>query len=754
VSEKLNLTAGTMVGAYRITELIGKGGFSEVWSGWDTHLNRLVAIKMIPRVGTDAHNTIQFGREAAMVTRLEHPHILPLYDFGETPDYRYLVMRYVTGGSLAQRLEHGALSISEIVRLMQPIAETLDYIHEQRVVHRDLKPGNILLDAQDLPYVTDFGLAKELTDETRPMHSASGTLTYMPPEQFSGGSMSVRSDQYSFGILLYQLFTGELPYEGRVALGMRQLATQERMSDVTIINPRLPARLNEYLWQLTDPDPNARPESASEVMQKISEVLHGVDGSETPTVQGITFALESGAYRHREAETLIQQNLDSWLEGTFALSLTHFVLLDILLHDLRSLATENVRTLMLRGALEYNQQIDRWWGECSDEERQIACWHAVLNGSDIVGQRALTLAVTTSWVREVSTKLLNKVGSRLIPVSEFTPVILEFLERALPERKQWWDDDELKETDDNLSALAMSRSQLAPRAASLIGTAHRTRAAAKLPTTFRQANPILIAYETAGTLPDSISRVEKFRLLLMLAFRQLTRNPVNALIRYSWAALGSVIAMALIVYITFRALDPANLLSATRILNTIGLGLMYGLIYGAGVWAARHIGQRLLIAPYWLRTTFGAIVGGVIVAFGMSLFQQLVYVDEIDPRTSIISGILYVVGFAASVGLPIAMQLVLGSAGVALAFLIPWTIYLNDPDFRPPFIFDEENPDVVAPLIITASLLVACVTLGYFGWQAAKREVARRRTEKLVETIDDHTINAGEIGYSQQHPAV
>src|SRR5258708_12592080 len=112
-------------------------------------------------------------------------------------------MRYVTGGSLAQRLERGSLSVGEILRLMTPIAETLDYIHQQRIVHRDLKPGNILLDAQDLPYLTDFGLAKELTADTRPMHSASGTVTYMRPEQFSGGLPSTRSYRFSYGIFCY-----------------------------------------------------------------------------------------------------------------------------------------------------------------------------------------------------------------------------------------------------------------------------------------------------------------------------------------------------------------------------------------------------------------------------------------------------------------------------------------------------------------------------------------------------------------------
>src|SRR5690242_19168769 len=117
-------------------------------------------MKLIARGTTDAHNTIYFGRVAGIVISPERPCVLPLYVFSETPDLRFLVMRYVTGGSLAQRLERGSLSVGEILRLMMPIGETLDYIHEQRIVHRDLKPGNILLDAQNSPYLTDFGLAK------------------------------------------------------------------------------------------------------------------------------------------------------------------------------------------------------------------------------------------------------------------------------------------------------------------------------------------------------------------------------------------------------------------------------------------------------------------------------------------------------------------------------------------------------------------------------------------------------------------
>ncbi len=699
----MNNVAGKEVSFYRLTELIGKGGFSEVWSAWDTRLNRLVAIKIIPRGPSDAYNTIQFGREATMISRLEHPYILPLYDFGETPEFRFLVMRYVTGGSLAQRLERGRLPLQEVLRLIGPIASTLDYIHEQRVVHRDLKPGNILLDAQGLPYLTDFGLAKQLTDETRPMHSASGTLTYMPPEQFSGGGLSIQSDIYSFGILLYQLFTGDLPYEGKVALGMRQLNKPEELPDVTLADPKLPARLNEYLWQLTAPDPAKRPETALPVVQSISELMRGIasDGTSPVTVPAITEALESGAYRLREAETLLQQDLRPWHDGEFTLSLTHFVLLDILLRDLPLLITSEVRSLMLRGALESGQQVDYWWQECTEEERRRACWHAILKGSDTVCLLALTLAAKTVWTRQTDPETLVEIGKRLMPLSDFTPVALEYLERALPKPGNWISLDNFAQVDENLAALATSTSPLAERAAALIGRARRARAVMRLPTLPGQANPILLVYETAGGLPDSIGGTARLRLLLMLAFRQLTRRPLEALNQYFWTAVGNVLALALIIYVTFRSTE---ILGSYRINNTLGFGLLFGLLYAVGVWLARHIAQRLRIAPFWLRTALGTVAGGLVLAFDFTLYHQLALNgSEIEPLVAISSGMLYVAGFAVSVGLPLWLQVICGAAGVTAAFLLPWFNYVNY-DITPPFIFEAFDVEAATPLAVTLSI--------------------------------------------------
>lgn len=731
------LLSNAMLGAYRLTERIGKGGFSEVWSAWDTHLNRLVAIKIIPRTSSDAHNTIQFGREAAMITRLEHPHVLPLYDFGETPELRFLVMRYVTGGSLAQRIEHHRLPIVKTLQLMKPIAETLDYIHDQRVVHRDLKPANILLDAQDAPYLADFGLAKVLTDETRPVHSASGTLTYMPPEQFSGGILSVKSDIFSFGVLLYQLFTGQLPYEGQYALGMRQIAKHDLLEDATHLNPDLPATLNDVLRRLTDPDPLRRPESAAAVLQHITELLYGpktIVSTTAPTAQGITLALESGAYREREAEGLIQPSLAFWQKGEFSLSATHFVLLDILLRDLQKLLTPDVRSMMLRGALEHDHQVDYWRAQCTDAERQKACSHALLHGNDTVRLKAIQLALNARWIRDATPEMINAASTYLMPPSDATVLGLQFLEQALPPRSRWVTDESLRVTDDQLCALALSRSPVAEGAAMLIGRMRRTRAMLGLIGSHGSVSPALTAFETARGLPDTLTAVQRFRLSTRLAFRQLTRQPLKAFREYLWAAGGNVLAFGMMIYVVFRAQDPLNFLYEKRVLNGLALGLLYGLLLAMGIWAARHIAQRLRIVPFAVRVVIGIAIGGLIAAEGFSLYQQYVYLDVIDPATALGSGLLYVIGFAISVKLPTIAQWLISAVGVAGAFLLPWYAYLANPDLRPPFIFDETAPQSAVPLVLSAALLLAILALGY-RWRPLLQRALERTHPPSSATV-------------------
>src|SRR5262245_24108380 len=154
---------GSILGHYQFLERIGHGGEADVWSAWDNRGKRVVALKLIATTKDSGISSLQFNREAHLIARLEHSNIVPLYDFGELSSLRFLVMRYMVNGSLLNLLRGGPLSLPMFARIAPLIATALDFIHSNSIVHRDLKPGNILLDSRHLPFLTDFGLARQLS---------------------------------------------------------------------------------------------------------------------------------------------------------------------------------------------------------------------------------------------------------------------------------------------------------------------------------------------------------------------------------------------------------------------------------------------------------------------------------------------------------------------------------------------------------------------------------------------------------------
>lgn len=199
---------------YQVYKRLGVGGFGEVYLAFQPHLKRDVAIKVIlPKYANNPDFIRRFEVEAELVARLEHPHIVPLFDYWREPNHAYLVFRYLRGGSLRDRLRQGRLSLELIALMLEQIASALALAHRNGVVHRDIKPDNILLDADENSYLTDFGIAK--TQDTAEAENAqiSGTVAYMAPEQIKG-DITPESDIYSLGIMLYEILRGENPYSG------------------------------------------------------------------------------------------------------------------------------------------------------------------------------------------------------------------------------------------------------------------------------------------------------------------------------------------------------------------------------------------------------------------------------------------------------------------------------------------------------------------------------------------------------------
>lgn len=256
---------------YVLGGLIGKGGFGSVYRAYQPVIERDVAIKVIlPLYANNPHFIRQFEVEAHVVARLEHPYIVPLYDYWREPDRAYLVMRFLRGGNLAKLvlLNPKGLAVSSIAGLLTQISSALHFAHSQGVVHQDIKPGNILLDEQGNAYLSDFGIAKSLLDEVPEMAKyVLGSPEYMSPEALMRKPTSSLSDIYSLGIMLYELLTGVLPFIGKTREDFIQGHVYGNVPPVSLQRPDIPEKMNEVIWQATYKDAAARFRSVAELTE-------------------------------------------------------------------------------------------------------------------------------------------------------------------------------------------------------------------------------------------------------------------------------------------------------------------------------------------------------------------------------------------------------------------------------------------------------------------------------------------------------
>ena len=270
--------SGQTLGQYTIESPIGQGGMAAVYKAYQARVRRYVAVKVLPEVlATDPSFIARFEREAYTIAQLEHPAIVPVYDYGEAGNITYIVMRYIDTGSLAARLKQGPLSYAEIKRLTRQIAEGLSYAHRQGVIHRDLKPDNIFLDSEGNALLGDFGIA-HIAEGTQELtgNAVIGTPAYMSPEQGRGRGIDGRSDIYALGIILFELFTGQVPFKAENPMGIVVKHITEPMPDPRTIKAEIPAEVAAVIMKATAKEADGRFNTPLALAAALEEALSGV----------------------------------------------------------------------------------------------------------------------------------------------------------------------------------------------------------------------------------------------------------------------------------------------------------------------------------------------------------------------------------------------------------------------------------------------------------------------------------------------
>jgi len=279
ITPKESLQKGTtLAGRYTIIAELGRGGMGVVYKAEDTRLKRTVALKFLPPELTHIPEVKErFMREAQAAAALHHPHICTVYEFDETDDTTYISMAYIEGQSLKKKVESGPVDLEGALKIATQVAEGLEEAHKKGVVHRDIKSANIMIDERGQAKIMDFGLARMtgttlLTQEG----TAMGTIAYMSPEQARGEAVDHRTDIWSFGVAMYEMLTGQLPFKGEHEQAVVYAILKEKPEPITNIKTDIPATIEQVVSKALEKDPDKRYKKVEELLDDLKSISAGI----------------------------------------------------------------------------------------------------------------------------------------------------------------------------------------------------------------------------------------------------------------------------------------------------------------------------------------------------------------------------------------------------------------------------------------------------------------------------------------------
>src|ERR1700676_137844 len=271
----LSIAPGTKLGQYEVQDFIGQGAMGLVYRAYHAQLERTGAVKVLQGISPDPATTARFRHEAQAIAQMRHPNIVNVYDFGEHDGVPYMIIEYVPSGSLANRLSQGPLDTATTLKYLRGIAAGLDHAHGMGIIHRDVKPANVLLEKDDTPVLADFGLAKLLQGSSLKSMTGvtTGTPAYMAPEQVTGSKVGPAADRYALASIAYEMLTGEIPFAGEGLMELLYAHVHREPAPPSTRNSALGPRVDAVIMRGLAKDPAARWESCTAMIDALGAAL-------------------------------------------------------------------------------------------------------------------------------------------------------------------------------------------------------------------------------------------------------------------------------------------------------------------------------------------------------------------------------------------------------------------------------------------------------------------------------------------------